>query len=107
MTASKYEAAARSFIARSLDESPEAFDARRAAIVAIADRLDCGVWHAAYEYDLLRARPVCYLCGGAMRDDRAPAHALCEARTNRGRTDLPVMDYKPTCGCHWVGCAAR
>lgn len=104
---SKYDAASKSFLAAGRDESAEAFEARRVAIVAIADRLDCGVWHAAFEYDRLRTRPICYLCGGTMRDERAVCHALCDARTNRGRTDLPVINYEPTCGCNWEGCDAH
>lgn len=107
MTSSKYEQAAAYFIVAARDESAESLKARRAAIVAIADRLDCGVWHAAYEYDAQRPRPICYLCGGTMRDAETVTHALCEARTNRGRTDLPVLDYEPKCGCHWEGCEAR
>lgn len=102
---SKYQNAADSFLARGQNESVEDFTARKAGTVAIADALDCGVWHASFLWTRRNVtRPRCYLCGGTMKDDQQPAHALCEARTNRGRSPLPVVNYDPGCGCNWELC---
>lgn len=104
-TTSKYASAARSFVARSRDESPEDFEVRLAAIVAIADELDCGVWHASwlyYQRDTER-HTFCAICGG--RTAATETHALCVARQKRG-LPTPVLTYNSRCGCNWEGCDA-